>query len=202
MDSIIKRLSRYLAREGNFAQIAGNNGEVFTYALTLLAVNMTALGAIALLAWLLDTLKATIFICLAFYSLRIFTGGRHQSGPVKCWLLTVFILTTLGYLATTLAPRAAHYMNLITALGLVLALFAAITRAPVTIASKKFTTEKRRKLKMAAVAVIIFWATLVLIPASTMITADPVIVLAIITGLVTQSISILPPGSRDRGCNE
>lgn len=192
MNSLFQKLSRYLARESNFARTAGPNGEVFTYALTLLFINTTALGAVMLLAHLLGTLKATAFTCLSFYSLRLFTGGRHQSGPVACWLLTVGILTALGYLVTDLAPRAAEHMHLIAAFGIIFALFTTITRAPVTIASKKFSAEKRARLKMTAVAVVVFWAVLVLTPVTTIITGDPVLALAIVTGLVTQAVSITP----------
>lgn len=196
MGPFIQKIAGNLAQETDFTEKAGANGEVFTYAIILLAINLSALGGIVLLAWLLSSLKTTLWIWLAFYSLRVFTGGRHQPGPVQCWLLTVAIFTALGYLVTNLAPQLYHYRLLIATWGLIFTLFVVINYAPVTITSKNFTSEKRKKLKTGAILVIIFWITLLLTPATTTINSDPTIMLGILTGLVTQALSILPPINR------
>lgn len=189
MSSVLQGISRRLASEASHTGDIGQDTEVFAYAIKILLLNVTALAGIMLLAWQLGTLKTTVIIWAAAQSLRIFAGGRHQSGPVKCWITTVIVFTALGYLNTVAAPLISEYVLLIIALGLVFALFNVISHAPVTIPSKQFAPEKRRKLKMAAVAVVIFWATAALAPLHAVFD-QPIVPLAITIGLVVQSFSI------------
>lgn len=191
MTSSVQGIARYLAREAPFTGDTGQDAQVIEYGIKILLLNVTALAGVILISWLLGTLKVTITIWAAAFSLRIFAGGRHRSGPVSCWVLTVTVFTALGYLVHAFAPAVGDYVLLLTALALVFALFTVITSAPVTIASKRFTHKKRRQLKMASVAVVVLWATVALAPLQA-IFDQPAIPLGITAGLVVQSLSILP----------
>ncbi|WP_027364404.1 accessory gene regulator B family protein [Desulfotruncus alcoholivorax] len=193
MTSIISHFSRYLAQKaGNYTKNPGLNSEIFAYALMIILVNVTAFGGILLFSWLLGTIKATLLIWSAFISLRIFSGGRHQAGPVTCWALTVAVFTLLGFLVTNIAPFTAQYALEIEAAGFIFALYAVIAHAPVTIASKKFKQVKKSRLKTASTVVIIIWASFVFNPSVIAADRNPSWPLAITTGLVAQSFSILP----------
>lgn len=198
--AIIKNVSRRLARESNITGVAGRDEEVFSYALVILLLNVTALIFITLLSWMLGTLKFALTILLAFFAFRIFTGGRHQPGPVTCFLTTVIVFTFLGYIIAFLMPRIINYVSFIAIMGLIIAMYAAIFHAPVTAASKQFSRAKRRKLKSAAIGILALWATIVLgiIP---IITAEPDVTLGITAGLVVQALSILPLKIRKRKHN-
>ncbi|MCG8400668.1 MAG: accessory gene regulator B family protein [Firmicutes bacterium] len=191
MSSTIQSISRRLASEASYSGNVGRDAEVFAYAIKIALLNLTALGGIILIAWLLGTLKATLFLWTAAFSLRTFAGGRHSADPITCWFLTVAVFTVLGYAITIAGPLISEYVLLFIAFGLVFALFTVITNAPVTIASKQFTYEKRRKMKMLSVAVVVFWAIVALAPLQAVFD-QPIMSLAITTGLVVQSISIMP----------
>jgi len=187
----IRSLSQRLANETRTTAGADHVAEIYAYAIKVLVLNATALAGIILFSWLLGSLHTTVLIWAAAFSLRFFAGGRHQSGPVTCWILTVGAFTGLGVLVTTFARAAGEYVLFITALGSVMALFTVITNAPVTISSKQFAPPKRRQLKMAAVAVVVFWTTLALAPLHR-IYDQPELALGITAGLVVQSLFILP----------
>ncbi|KJS12033.1 MAG: hypothetical protein VR67_11140 [Peptococcaceae bacterium BRH_c8a] len=191
MTHSIQSLSRRLASENCYTAGAGHTAEVYAYAIKVLVLNATALAGIILFSWLLGSLHTSVLIWAAAFSLRLFAGGRHQSGPMTCWILTVGVFTMLGFLVNTFARATGEYVLLITALGLVLALFTVITSAPVTISSKQFTPSKRRQLKMAAVAVVVFWATIAFAPLHG-IFDQPILPLGVTAGLVVQSLFILP----------
>ncbi|MFA7466831.1 MAG: accessory gene regulator B family protein [Desulfotomaculaceae bacterium] len=191
MTPSIQSISRRLASATRHPDRADQDAEIFAYAIKVLALNATALAGIIMFSWLLGSLHTTVIIWAAAFSLRLFAGGRHQSGPVICWVLTVGVFTMLGFLVNTFARAAGEYVLLITALGLVLALFTVVSSAPVTIPSKQFAPTKMRQLKMAAVAVVVFWATIALAPLHG-IFEQPVLPLGITTGLVIQSLFILP----------
>jgi len=190
MSSVIQHFSRRLAGEKPYTGDIGQDTEVFAYAIKLFLLNATAIGGIMLLAWQLGTLKITLLLWAAAQSLRIFAGGRHQSGPVKCWITTVVVFTLLGYLVTAAAPLISEYVLIIIAQGFVFALFTVIFHAPVTIAGKQFASAKRRKLKMAAVTVVVFWTAVALAPLHA-IFDQPTVPLAITAGLVVQSLSVV-----------
>lgn len=193
MTSIISRISNYLTRETTgYNKNPNLNSEVFAYALTIILLNITAIGGFILFSWLLGTLKATLLIWLAFYPLRILSGGRHQTGQVTCWVLTVTVFTALGYLVSHAAPYTIQFASLIEASGFIFALYAVIVYAPVTIASKKFRPRKKNLLKTAAIVLIIFWGSIVFNPTAIAAGLDPICPLAITAGLVAQSFSIIP----------
>ncbi|MCL2338116.1 MAG: accessory gene regulator B family protein [Firmicutes bacterium] len=190
MPSAIERFSRRLADEKPYSGDIAQDAEVFVYAINLLLLNAAALATILLLAWPLGTVKSVLLVWASFMSLRIFAGGRHQSGPLKCWLTTVAVITLLGYLVTAGAPLINGYALIIITLGLVFALAAVIFHAPVTIPSKQFALAKQRKLKIAAATVVVFWAVAALALFHTVF-IQPTMPLAIIAGLVAQSFSII-----------
>lgn len=191
MDSALTTISKKLAGEKSFTGDAEKDAEILAYGMKILLLNATALGGIILLAWPLGILKTTLLIWAAAYSLRVFAGGRHSSGPVSCWLVTVSVFITLGYLVEHFMAYINEYMLLFTALGLVFSLYAVISYAPVTISSKQFNPTKRRHLKMISVAVIILWATVALNPQQ-IILNDLHIPVAITVGLAVQSLNIVP----------
>lgn len=191
MTPSIQSLSRRLVSETRYTGGTGHDAEVYAYAIRVLVLNATALAGIILFSYLLDSLHTTLLIWAAAFSLRLFAGGRHQSGPVICWILTVGVFSTLGFLVNTFARATGEYVLLITSLGLVLTLFIVVTSAPVTIPSKQFAPSKKRQLKMAAVAVVVFWSAIALAPLHG-IFHQPVLPLGITVGLVVQSLFILP----------
>ena len=191
MSSTIQGISRRLASEASYSGNVGRDAEVFAYAIKIALLNLTALGGIILITWLVGTLKATLVLWAAAFSLRIFAGGRHSADPITCWFLTVAVFTVLGYAITIAGPLINEYVLPIIAFGLVFALFTVINNAPVTIGSKKFSYEKQRKMKMYSVAVVVFWAIIALAPLHVVFN-QPVMSLAITTGLVVQSLSTMP----------
>lgn len=186
MSKTMRFISRHLAKE------SGLSSEVYIYAIKVLLLNISSLGSIIILSWLLGTIKITLITWTAFFSLRIFTGGRHQPGPVTCWFYTVGVFTILGYLITITPAQVCAYVDLLTVLGLVLVTYTVIMHAPVTIASKNFSPQRVRRLKTFALCVLIFWTIYLLKPNPAPSTADQIIQLAIIAGLVIQSVSVLP----------
>ncbi len=201
MSSAIQHISRLLAGEKPYTGDIGQDTEVFAYAIKLFLLNATALAGIMLPAWQLGTLKATLLIWAAAQSLRIFAGGRHQSGPLKCWITTVVVFTLLGWLVTAGASLFSEYVLLFIALGSTFALSTVIYHAPVTIASKQFAPAKRRKLKMAATAVVVLWSVAALAPLNAVFD-QPTVPLAIITGLVVQSLSVVDFSRADNRTTE
>lgn len=193
MTSIFSSFSQYLAKETfNYTKNPKLNSEIFAYALTLIFINFTALGGIVLFSWLLGTLNATLLVWLAFFSLRILSGGRHQSGPATCWVLTVTVFTLLGFIVANIAPIITRFALMLEAAGFVFALYSVIAYAPATIASKKFRQGKISKFKTAAAVIIIIWASFVFNPVAIAEVRNPMWSLAITTGLIAQSFSILP----------
>lgn len=190
MSSAIRHFSRRLADEKPYTGNIDQDTEVFAYGIKLLLLNATAIAGIMLMAWQLDTLKTTLLVWAAAQSLRIFAGGRHQSGPIKCWITTVIVFTLLGYVVTAAAPLISEYVLVIIALGFIFTLSTVIFHAPVTIASKQFAPGKRRKLKMGAVAMVVFWAAAALAPLNA-IFDQPTVPLAITAGLVMQTLSLI-----------
>ncbi|WP_165608148.1 accessory gene regulator ArgB-like protein [Desulfoscipio geothermicus] len=198
MLSSIDALSRYLAQESGHAGDADRHAEVIVYAIKVVLLNAAATAGIILLAWLTDTVKVSLTALAAFITLRIFAGSRYHLRPFACWLLTVTVFPGLGCLSVAGAPRLLDYMHIFTALGLIFTLYVTIAFAPATIASKQFSTRKRRKLKTMAVTGIVCWAAVLLAP-NTVFYTDPAIHLAVVAGLVAQAVSLLPVQIRAGG---
>lgn len=198
MLSSVDALSRYLAQESGRTGDAGRQAEVIAYAIKVVLLNAAATAGIILLAWLTNTVKVSLAALAAFTTLRIFAGSRYHLRPFTCWLLTVTVFPGLGCLSAAVAPRLLDYMHVITALGLIFTLYATIAFAPVTIASKQFSTGKRRRLKTTAVTVIVCWTAVLMAP-HTVFYTDPAIHLAVIAGLVAQAVSLLPAQTRAGG---
>lgn len=194
MESSLQSISRRLARENPYTGNSRQDAEVYGYALQILLLNVTALTGIVMFSWLLGTVKTTLTLWAAAFSLRLFAGGRHRSGPVTCWLTTVIVFTLLGYLVHTFAHRLGEYVLPVVALGLVFALFTVINSAPVLVAGKQFPEPKKRQLKMASVAVVVLWAIMALAPLQSIFN-QPVPPLSITAGLVVQSLFILSVGN-------
>ena len=199
MTSIFSRFSYYLAKETfSYTKDPKLNSEIFAYALSVIFLNATAFGGILLFSWLLNTLNATLMVWLAFISLRIFAGSRHQTGPLGCWVLTVTVFTSLGFIVTYTAPIITRFALMLEATGFIFALYSVIAYAPVTIASKKFNQRKISKLKTTAIVVIIIWMSFVFNPNAIAAARDPMWSLAITAGLIAQSLSLLPVSFKSR----
>lgn len=191
MSQLVHNISQYLAKESSLGGDTHQNAEILAYGIKILFLHITALGGIIILAWLMDTLHTTLLLWAAAFSLRIFVGSYHQSGPLKCWILTVTLFSSLSYLVTVLAPRVTDYMYIAHFIGLLFVIYCILSYAPVTITSKQFSPAKQRKLRNTALVVLFLWTTLIFAP-HTLLNISPVNSLAITLGLVVQGISIIP----------
>jgi|GEM_PF-905821 len=192
MPQPLRKFSNILARETSLSGAAGDQNVLY-YGLQFLVYNLFTFTTVTLIAWIMGILPSVLAVYLASITLRIFTGGRHATGPVICFAASVASIIFTGFIAAHLGPLLQTSHLVITAfIVTVFTLWCVLKYSPVLISSKNFGPNRIKGQKKAAVLVTLFWFGITVLHLSATFPLPPGPALAIPAGMLLQDISLLP----------
>lgn len=188
---IEKRLVDYFKGE---LGLSDDNIEVAVFGYRLFLYSILGYILIGLVAYLLNTVRATLIAAITASVFRIFSGGAHASSQNKCLAVGTIIFNIIGLVATAYYKVMPFYLldNLfwITA---VTALIIFIIYAPADTPGKPITSKVQRyKFKSISIVLLIFWVIFFKLVFKGETNIYKLYYLASILGLLWQSISLLP----------
>lgn len=168
--------------------------EIITFGYRLFTYSFWGYFFIALLAYLLDTLQATLTAALTASIFRIFSGGAHASNQRRCVIIGTLIFNILGLLATICYNVIPLYLlNWLFGVMAIIALTIFIIYAPADTPGKPITIKvQRSKLKGISIVLLVFWVMFCKFVFKGETNIRKLYLLASTLGLAWQSISLLP----------
>lgn len=189
--NIEKKLINSLNKELN---LSNDEVEVITFGYRLFIYSIVGYFFIALVAYLLGTLEATLTAAITASIFRIFSGGAHASTQKRCVAVGAVIFNILGLVANT-------YYNSLSIAGLkqlslivvIVALVSFILYAPADTPGKPITSKvQEKKLKGVSIALLVVWIILFNFVIKGEINIYRQYLLATSLGLAWQSVSLWP----------
>jgi len=178
----------------NELALSNEEVEVITFGYRLFIYSVFGYLVIAILAYLLGTLGATLTAAITASLFRIFSGGAHASTQKRCVAVGAIIFNILGFVANI------YYDNLSIAMlkqfswiVAIIALISFIVYAPADTPGKPIATKVQRyKLKWISIGLLIVWFILTNFVFKVETNIHKLYFLASILGLTWQSVSLWP----------
>jgi len=173
--------------------IESNDREVFEYSFEVLFSTFMNFGAVAVIAFLTNSIHITALYLLGFIPMRLIAGGYHAKTHLRCFLL-LLVNYSLLLLAVRLVPiTIANDVALILLAGSIMTI---LILAPVADQNKPLSeNEYRRNKAISQISASIYTGLLVLIIS---FCNDSRIALPIVLGLFSVALSLLSSVIRDR----
>ena len=165
--------------------ITEDEKEVYQYGTEQIIINFTTFLVISIIAYYLEVWIPTLFWLLGILPIRAVAGGFHASSPMKCNLLTLSIYL-INIAVTSLLPRYMTFYILIVALCVIMFCifkFAPVDHKNMVLECQEYLIAKR---KSRMIGIVISVACL---SAATIVGADHVLIVSLVVGALTASIS-------------
>lgn len=204
MERLGQVLSEWL---GTHFEWKEDDREIAAFSLTLLISFLFTLMILLVLSSLVGALAEAAIMVASSGLLRSFAGGAHFSTGWRCGVVSALMATGAAWLANRFGPDVAVSLtsmsSWVTAALCLLVASTMLRYAPVDVPEKPITSiGRRRRLRIGAVMIAIAWGavwTVWLGSADTSAASAAAIYgywLASVIGVVWETFSILPPGSR------
>lgn len=149
--AISKNLAGFLTEK---AGLAHEKEAVLTYAIEMTVITLGNTLFTLLLAALLGVLPGVLSCLVAVFLFRHTAGGAHSNSPWRCAAVTATIYPAMALSAVYLAGLGAAFIDVLSAVALLLGLSAIVVLAPVDSPSAPIISPyRRKKLKVLSLAV-------------------------------------------------
>ena len=162
--------------------------EVIVYSLVYLAVSGISILGIVCLSWLLGIVEAGALCAAVAASLRLMSGGAHYGSPGICAFMSV---VTFPLLALGAVQLPSSFAGPLAAFAVAAAILAILRYAPVDNEAKPIPAHRRPTFRRLALALAVLWGIVFFL-----LSSNPPLVLAMSAGMLWQSLSLTPAGSR------
>ena len=185
-----KKVSFYFSQN---KMIESNDREVFEYSFEVLFSTFVNFGAIAVIAFLTNSVSVTALYLLGFIPMRLIAGGYHAKTHLRCFVLLLVNYSLFLSIVRLVPMEIANFTALIVLAGSIILI---LILAPVADQNKPLSeNEYRRNKAISQISVSIYAVLLVLIIS---FGNDSRIALPIVLGLFSVALSLLSSVIRDR----